>query len=85
MQLKSDELQFLARLSRTPDGAALLKLLRAKLAEADGELRKAQGENVYRAQGRAQELDELITLITDADQKLKRIEASRPRPPSYAP
>jgi hypothetical protein len=85
MQLKSDELQFLARLSRTPDGATLLKLLRAKLAEADGELRKAQGENVYRAQGHAQELDELISLIVDAEQQLKRIEASRPRLPSYAP
>lgn len=77
MRLSTEDLQFLARFARMPDGARLLTLLRARLAERDSELRKARGEDVIRAQGRAQELDELITVIESADPQLKRSQTSR--------
>lgn len=70
MHLSSDDLQFLARLSKSPDGQALLKLLRAELAEADAMLRKATGDEMFRCQGRAQYLDGLIKTIESANQKL---------------
>lgn len=70
MHLSSDDLAFLARFNKTPDGQYLLRLLQAKLVERDQMLRKATGEEVHRAQGRALELDELIADITTAQQKL---------------
>ena len=50
----------------------LLRLLQAKLAERDQALRSSTGEEVYRFQGRALELAELIGDITKAQQKLTR-------------
>ncbi len=85
MKLGGDDLQFLARFNRSPDGAALLKILRAKLAESDKALRTARGEDVLRAQGRAIELDELVADITEAEQKLKRNVPSRLATPHAAP
>lgn len=72
MHLSSDDLAFLDRFSKTPDGQYLLKLLRAKLAEREQKLRTATGEEVYRNQGRALELDEMIAEVTTAQQKLTR-------------
>ena len=72
MHLDRDTLRILARLNGSPDGAALLTVLRARLADRDETLRKAQGENVFRAQGRAQELHELIADITNAHASLAR-------------
>lgn len=72
MQLSSDQLAYLARLSKTPDGRFLLSLLEARLVERDGKLRTATGEEVFRAQGRAAELADLIRDITDAESKLTR-------------
>lgn len=72
MKLEVSDLQFLERFSQSPDGAYLLKILRAKLAERDKALRAARGEDVYRTQGAASELDELITDITEARQRLTR-------------
>lgn len=72
MHLSSEQLQFLARFSKTPDGRFLLSVLQAKLAEREQKLRTAAGEEVYRNQGRALELDELIADIAKAEQKLTR-------------
>jgi len=79
MKLSGEHLQFLERLSKSPDGQFLLTILRAKLAERDEALRRTSGEDVYRTQGRALELDELIADITDASAKLNRTRPSAPR------
>lgn len=72
MHLNGEQLTFLARFSKSPEAAALLGLLRAKLAERDANLRIKVGEEVYRQQGRALELDELIADITQANARLNR-------------
>lgn len=74
MRLTEDQLQFLARFSKSPEGHLFLSILRAKLSEREAKLRTATGEEVYRQQGRALELDELIADVTDAMQKLNRSE-----------
>jgi len=79
MQLKHEQLQFLERLNKSPDGQFLLQILRAKQSERDAALRTTKGEDVYRAQGRALELDELVADITEASQRLTRIRPSAPR------
>ena len=43
MQLSGTQLQFLSRLSKSPDGQMLLQVLQAKLAESDAKLRSATG------------------------------------------
>jgi len=47
-------------------------MLQAKLGEIEAKLRTATGEEVYRTQGRALVLDELIADIEAAQQKLNR-------------
>ena len=51
-------------------------MLQKKLAEVDERLRTATGEDLYRTQGRAQQLDELIREAVTADQVIKRSEQS---------
>ena len=72
MHLTADDLGFLARLSKSPDGRRLVMLLQAKLKEREQKLRRSTGEEVHRDQGRALELDELIADIEQAEQKLTR-------------
>lgn len=72
MRLTEDQLQFLARFSKSPEGQLFLSVVRAKLSECEAKLRTAVGEEVYRQQGRALELDEMIADITTAMQKLNR-------------
>lgn len=72
MQLSKDQLTFLAALARAPEGKLLVQLLEAKLSEQDAKLRTAVGEEVYRAQGRAQATAELIGNIRDAHLSLNR-------------
>lgn len=74
MRLTEDQLQFLARFSKSPEGQLFLSVLRAKLSEREAKLRTTVGEEVYRQQGRALELDEMIADITDAMRKLNRSE-----------
>lgn len=47
-------------------------MLQAKLGEVEAKLRTSTGEEVYRTQGRALVLDELIADIETASQKLNR-------------
>jgi hypothetical protein len=72
MRLSNEQLEFLARLNKAPEGRLLLTLLQAKLRECEANLRTKTGEEVYRAQGRALELDELIADITEAQARLTR-------------
>lgn len=77
MQLSRDQLTFLAAFARAPEGKLLTQLLEAKLSEQDAKLRTAVGEEVYRAQGRAQATAELIGDIRDAHQRLNRSAPTR--------
>jgi hypothetical protein len=80
MQLTTDQLQFLARLSKSPDGRFLVSnYLEPKLAEADGKLRTARGEDIFRAQGAATVLAELIADIAAADKRLTQATLTRTR------
>lgn len=72
MRLNTDDLAFLARLSKSPDGRRLLQLLQAKQAECNDKLRTTIGEEVLRWQGRALAVDEMIADIVQAEQKLTR-------------
>lgn len=72
MRLDNDDLAFLARLSKSPDGRRLLQMLQAKQAECNDKLRTTTGEEVLRWQGRALAVDEMIADIAQAEQKLTR-------------
>lgn len=76
MNLTTEQLSFLARLAKTPDGRLLVGILQAKLVVRDTDLRKQTGEHVFRAQGRSLELAELIDDITQAEQRLTRSQAT---------
>jgi hypothetical protein len=72
MRLEQDDLLWLERFAKTPDGQRLLGLLNSRLAEVSVDLRKQSGEALYRAQGAAVLLDELLQDITEASQRLMR-------------
>ena len=72
MALTTQDLDLLRRLAKTPDGKALVQILEKKLRERDEKLRSATGEELYRSQGRAQELAELLGALAEADTRLKR-------------
>lgn len=76
MHLNSDDLAFLARLNKSPEGRQLLRLLQAKQAECNEKLRAVTGEEVLRWQGRALAVDEMIADIATAEQKLTRAKPS---------
>lgn len=67
--LSTEDMRTLAALARSPFGISLTKVLREDLAHADERLRAAQGEEVFRAQGRAQAIAELIERLVRAPQK----------------
>lgn len=84
MRLETEHLQFLARLSKSPDGRFLVtSILEPMLAEADGKLRTARGEDIFRAQGAATGLADLIATIRTAEQQLNRA-AQTPKGPRAA-
>lgn len=69
MTLTSEQVAFLARLSKSPEGKFLVSMYEDELREIDVKLRKATGEAIYQAQGRAQQLEEMIGRIRNAGQK----------------
>ena len=78
MRFTTEQLSFLARFNKSPEGMQLVAILNAKLAEANAGLRVLTGEEVYRQQGRALQLDELLENIADAQSKLTRTQPARP-------
>lgn len=70
MVLSTDELTFLARFAKSPDAKALVSILQGKLGDVEGKLRRAEGAEMHRCQGRAQQLDELLADIRDAEMRL---------------
>lgn len=72
MKLSAIDLDVLGRMNKSPDGRYLVDLLMRKRAENDAALRTADGNELYRAQGRAQALDELISDLQEAEQRKNR-------------
>ena len=79
MHLSESDLRFLARFAKSPEGKEFTVLLQAKLGDVEGKLRITEGAELHRQQGRAQQIDELLTDITDAGKKLNAAQ-SAPRP-----
>lgn len=63
MHLDATQLEFLARLGRSSEGQQLQVLLKARIADANEQLRKKSGESLIQEQGRANELDELVAYL----------------------
>jgi len=80
MVLSTEDLTFLARLAKSPDGQRFLAILEAKLGHEEGQLRRLDSTPLYRAQGRAGMLDELIDDIREAQAKLARNQSTESRP-----
>lgn len=72
MHLSKDQLTFLAGFARSAQGQGFKKLLADRLSEVDKELRSLSGENLYRAQGKALVLEEVIGHIDEAQTRLDR-------------
>lgn len=72
MALTNADLQQLRSFFHTAEGKAYVAMLERKQVEADASLRSATGEDLYRKQGRAQLIHELISDLTKADQTLNR-------------
>lgn len=80
MRLTESNLLFLARFAKLPEGKEFLELLRAKLDETSQKLRTADGPELHRQQGRAQELDDWIEALTDSQRKLNTAQSVRHGP-----
>jgi DNA-binding transcriptional LysR family regulator len=80
MSRSASDLDLLRRFARTPEGRALVEVLNRMLAQADEALRFGGGEELYRCQGRAQQLQQLIEDLTKAEQHAAMRDVSnRPR------
>lgn len=84
MHLDSNDLAFLARLNKSPEGRQLVKLLQAKQAECNEKLRTTTGEEVLRWQGRALAIDEMLDDLATAERKLTRSKPSVTSPTRFA-
>jgi len=59
MRLTAQQLEFLARLGKSPEGSLLQTMIRAEIDDVNMQLRTLTGEHLYRAQGKAAHLDDL--------------------------
>jgi len=73
----SADVVFISAKSITRPGVVDQKL--SPLAEADGKLRTARGEDIFRTQGAATALAELIADITSAEKRLTQAASTRQR------
>jgi hypothetical protein len=71
VKLEQVELQVLARINASPDGAILRQILARRLSECDQANRKLDGPELHRSQGRAQELALLLVDLTGARDKVE--------------
>lgn len=82
MQLNTQQLEYLARLGRAPEGQMLKQLCQAWVDEANGNLRTKSGEHLLREQGRAVMLDEFMRYLEGlAAAPLRDQSRNRPIPP----
>ncbi len=78
MAMTNAQLEDLSRFARLPEGRVFVELLKMRLAEHDRATRTLTGEEVYRSQGRAQALAQLIDDIEQAGLRLLRATGSAP-------
>jgi len=57
MRLTAQQLEFLARLGKSPEGQLLQAMIKAEIDDTNEQLRTLAGEHLYRAQGKAVHLD----------------------------
>lgn len=77
MRLEHEQLAFLAGLAGSTQGKLFKQVMEGKLAEVDKQLRRLSGDDVLRAQGKAQALEDLIGILDNAQASLNRSQASR--------
>jgi hypothetical protein len=77
MHLTRESLEFLARFAKSPEGIRFKAVLEGKLADVSKDLRSLAGEQIYRAQGKALMLDELLADLNDAQTRLNRSTPAR--------
>lgn len=58
MRLTAQQLEFLARLGKSPEGQLLQAMVKAESDDVNVQLRTLAGEHLYRAQGKATFLDD---------------------------
>ena len=68
--LTAEQLKLLARLNNAPEGQALAALLESKLAVQNINCRTMVGPELHQAQGRAQQLADLLLDLTEAQSRL---------------
>lgn len=61
--LNKDELEFMGRLARSPDGQMLRNILEKRLEVYNYDCRRLDASALHRTQGRAQELEDLFMLF----------------------
>lgn len=61
MHLDDQQLALLERFAKTPEGQMLVQVLTARLAATDKELRVLAGEKLLQTQGKAQEMEQMLT------------------------
>jgi hypothetical protein len=80
VRLSQSDLQFLARFATTPDALVLKRIYAAYLVDAEKDLRVLEGAALHQAQGRAQQLDQLIADLDEAKVRLNHSETLASRP-----
>lgn len=77
MSFTNAQLAEISRYARLPEGQLFVQLLQMRLAEHDRHLRTASGEELFRTQGKAQAVQQLIDDIEQAGTRLQRAQGSR--------
>jgi hypothetical protein len=77
------DLDMLRRFGSTPEGRLLVAVLQDRLADCDRRNRRAIGEDLYRSQGRALEIEELLqsfdaSLASAPGQTMNKPQPNRP-------
>lgn len=60
MHLDNHQLALLERFAKTPEGQMVVQVMTERLTATDKDLRSLTGEALFRAQGKAQELDQML-------------------------
>lgn len=77
-----EELETLRRLAQSREGRLLVRVFQARLVALDKANRKAIGENLIRSQGRAVELEEILSEVLGVGEAQAPQLASRGKQPT---
>lgn len=77
MHLSHERVSFLAGFAESTQGRLYRQVLEERLAEVDRTLRVLTGDDLYRAQGKAQAFEELVKQLDEAKNVLNRSSAAR--------